>query len=196
MSIRLACIGDSLTWGYSLPDPRRKSYPALLQEWLGADYVVRNFGCNGASVRCDADLPYVETLAYGESRAWNPDIVLLMLGSNDAAPWGWDAAAFRSDYERLVASYRDLPSSPRIILIAPIRMFRVMGMTFGGLSPEILEEGVRPVIREVAGECGLPCIDLVDLFTDARYCYDGVHPNGAGTRLMAEALSSKLRGVM
>ncbi len=52
----------------------------------------------------------------------------------------------------------------------------VIGMTFGSLSPEILEDGVRPVIREVAGECGLQCLDLVDLFTDARYSYGGVHP--------------------
>ena len=75
-------------------------------------------------------------------------------------------------------------------------MFRVMGCTFGGLSPETMEEGVRPVIREVAGECGLPCIDLVDLFTDARYCYDGVHPNVEGVRLMAGAISSKIQGLM
>ena len=196
MAKRVACIGDSLTWGFSLPDPRRQSYPALLQERLGEGYAVRNFGCNGASVRCDADLPYVETLAYGESWAWNPDIVLLMLGSNDATPWDWDAAAFRRDYARLVASYRELPPQPRVILIAPIKMFRVMGMTFGGLSPEILEEGVRPVIREVATKCGLPCIDLVDLFADARYCYDGVHPNVEGTRLMVEALYSQIQGLM
>lgn len=188
MKKRVACIGDSLTWGFSLPDPRRQSYPALLQERLGEEYEVRNFGCNGASVRCDADLPYMETMVYGESRAWNPDIVLLMLGSNDATPWGWDAVAFRSDYERIVASYRDLPSHPRVILIAPIRIFRVMGMTFGGLSPEILEEGVRPVIHEVAEECELQCLDLVDLFTDERYCYDGVHPNGEGTMLMRDAI--------
>lgn len=188
MTKRVACIGDSLTWGYLLPDPRRQSYPAILQELLDADYEVRNFGCNGASVRCDADLPYVETMVYGESRAWNPDIVLLMLGSNDATPWGWDAVAFRDDYERLVTSYRELPSLPRVILIAPIRMFLVMGMTFGGLSPEILEEGVRPVIHEVAEECELQCIDLVDLFTDARYCHDGVHPNAEGVRLMGEAI--------
>ena len=188
MKKRVACIGDSLTWGFSLPDPRRQSYPAILQELLDADYEVRNFGCNGASVRCDADLPYVETLAYRESCAWNPDIVLLMLGSNDCTPLDWDAVAFRHDYERIVASYCELPSRPRLILIAPIRMFRVMGMTFGGLSPEILEKGVRPVIREVAGECGLQCLDLVDLFTDARYCYDGVHPNAEGVRLMGEAI--------
>ena len=186
--IRVACIGDSLTWGFSLPDPWRQNYPALLQEMLGTDYAVRNFGCNGASVRFNADLPYVETLAYGESRAWNPDYVLLMLGSNDASPWDWDAAAFRRDYERVVSSYSELPSKPRIILIAPIRMFQVMGITFGGLSPEILEDGVRPVIREVAGECKLPFIDLADLFTDARYCYDGVHPNVAGVKLMSEAI--------
>lgn len=63
-----------------------------------------------------------------------------------------------------------------------------MGCTFGGLSPEILEDGVRPVIREVAEECGLQCIDLVALFTDARYCYDGVHPNVEGVRLMGEVI--------
>ena len=188
MTTRIACVGDSLTWGFSLPDPWQQSYPAQLQERLGADFAVRNFGCNGASVRFDADLPYVETIVYGESRAWNPDIVLLMLGSNDATAWDWDAAAFRRDYERIIASYRDLPTQPRVILIAPIRIFRVMGGTFGGLSPETLEDGVRPVIREVAGECGLQYIDLVDLFTDASYCYDGVHPNVAGVRLMVEEI--------
>ena len=198
MTKRVACIGDSLTWGFSLPDPRRQSYPALLQKKLGTDYVVRNFGCNGASIRFDADLPYVDTMAYDESLAWNPDLVLLMLGSNDAMPWNWDAAVFRHDYERIVTSYSELPSRPRIILIAPIRMFRVMGVTFGGLSPETLEEGVRPVIREVAEESGLQCIDLVDLFSDARYCYDGVHPNAEGVGMMAEAVfhcaASKPRG--
>ena len=193
--IRIACIGDSLTRGYSLPDPRWQSYPALLQEKLGAAYAVRNFGCNGASVRFDADLPYVETLAYGESRAWNPDIVLLMLGSNDCTPWDWDAEAFRRDYGRIVASYRERPSQPRIILIAPVRMSRVMGLTFGGLSPETLEEGVRTVIREMAAESGLPCIDLVDLFTDARYCHDGVHPDAAGTRMVAEEILLALRAL-
>jgi lysophospholipase L1-like esterase len=193
MTTRVACIGDSLTWGFSLPDPWRQSYPALLQERLGVDYAVRNFGCNGASVRFDAALPYVETTAYGESRVWNPDIVLLMLGSNDATAWNWDAAAFRRDYEHIVVSYCELPSQPRVILIAPIRMFRVMGCTFGGLSPETREEGVRHVIREVAGECGLPCIDLVDLFKDARYCYDGVHPNGEGTRLMVEQICLQIQ---
>lgn len=192
MSIRVACIGDSLTWGFTLPDPGRQSYPALLQEKLGADYIVRNFGCNGASVRFDTGLPYAQTMAGRESLTWNPDVVLIMLGSNDASPWDWDADTFRRDYERLIASYRDLPSRPRIILIAPIRMFRVMGTTFMDLSPEIMEEGIRPEIHAIAKDNNLELIDLVNLFADSRYCYDGVHPQSTGTRMIADAIYGRV----
>ena len=192
MSIRVACIGDSLTWGFTLPDPGRQSYPALLQEKLGADYIVRNFGCNGASVRFDTGLPYAQTMAGRESLTWNPDVVLIMFGSNDASPWDWNPDTFRRDYERLIASYRGLPSRPRIILIAPIRMFRVMGTTFMGLSPEIMEEGIRPAIHEIAKDNNLELIDLVNLFTDSRYCYDGVHPQSPGTRMIADAIYGRV----
>ena len=191
---RIACIGDSLTWGFTLVDPWRQSYPALLGAMLGPEYEVRNFGCNGASVCSDADLPYVRTQAYRASLAWNPDIVLLMLGSNDANPDDWDAdpdaaaAAFRRDYSRIVAAYRDLPSRPRIILIAPIRIFRVMGWTFMDLSPETMEGQIRPTILAIAAESGLELLDLVDLFTDPQYCADGVHPQSTGTRLLAQAI--------
>lgn len=186
---RIACIGDSLTWGFGLSDPWRESYPAVLQEMLrekvGEGYEVRNFGCNGASARTDAYAGYVDTSAFRSSLAWEPDIVLLMLGSNDASPYDWNPDAFRRDYEHIVAAYQGLPSAPRIILIAPPRIHRVMGETFMGLSPEILEEGIRPAIRAVAAAAGLEFIDLVDLFPDARYCFDGVHPQASGARMIA-----------
>ena len=202
---RIACIGDCLTWGFTLVDPWRQSYPALLGEMLGPAYEVRNFGCNGASVGFDADLPYVRTQAYRASLAWSPDVVLLMLGSNDANPRDWDAgpaadpaaatatAAFRRDYCRIIAAYRDLPSRPRIILIAPIRIFRVGGWSFMDLSPETMEERIRPTIRAIAAESGLELVDLVDLFTDPQYCADGVHPQSTGTRLLAEAIYRHIR---
>lgn len=198
MAIRVACIGDSLTWGFALADPWRESYPAVLQEMLrekvGESYEVRNFGCNGASVRADAYAGYVDTLAFRSSLAWDPDIVLLMLGSNDASPYDWDPDAFRRDYEHIVAAYRGLPSAPRIILIAPPRIHRVMGATFMGLSPEILEEGIRPTIRSVAAAtAGSAFIDLVDLFPDARYCFDGVHPQASGARMMAAAIINSVK---
>ncbi len=188
--IRVACIGDSITWGFTLLNPWRQSYPALLQEKLGPGYEVRNFGYNDAAARFDADTPYVSKRAYRESLAWNPDIVLLMLGTNDTKSRNWDPEIFRRDYRRIVESYRALPSAPRVILIAPIRVFPVGGIPILGVLPENMENGVRPAIRTLAAEMELELVDLQDLFTDRRYCRDGVHPQRAGTQMLADAIWS------
>ena len=190
--IRVACIGDSITWGFTLLNPWKQSYPALLQEKLGGEYEVRNFGYNDASARFDADTPYVTKRVYRESLAWNPDIVLLMLGTNDTKKRNWDPDIFRRDYRRIVESYRDLASHPRIVLIAPIRIFLPWGLPLLGLYPDTMEQGVRPAIRETALDMGLELIDLQDLFTDSRYCRDGIHPQKTGARMLADAIYSAL----
>ena len=192
--IRVACIGDSITWGFTLLNPWKQSYPALLQEKLGQEYEVRNYGYNDASARFDADTPYVNKSACRKSRAWSPDIVLLMLGTNDTKRRNWDPEVFRRDYKALVESYLNLPSSPRVILIAPIRIFLKGGLPILGLYPDTLEEGVRPAIRETAGRLGLELVDLRDLFTDSRYMMDGVHPQREGARILAEAVYSAMQG--
>ncbi len=190
--IRVACIGDSITWGFTLLNPWKQSYPALLQEKLGEGYEVRNFGYNDASARFDADTPYVHKRVYRESLAWNPDIVLLMLGTNDTKTRNWDPDIFRRDYRKIVESYRKLPSQPRVILIAPIRIFLILGRPLLGVHPETMEDGVRPAIREIAVETGLQLIDLRDLFIDNQYCRDGVHPQRTGAQMLAEAVYSSI----
>ena len=191
-TLKVACIGDSITWGFTLLKPWKQSYPALLQERLGPEYKVRNFGYNDAAARFDADTPYVRKRVYRESLAWNPDIVLLMLGTNDTKHRNWDPEVFRRDYTAIVQSYKQLPSHPRIILIAPIRIHLVAGLPLMGLHPEHMEEGVRPAIREIAAENSLELVDLVDLFPDSRYCVDGIHPQAAGARMLAEAIYSAI----
>ena len=142
------------------------------------------------AARFDADTPYVSKRAYRESLAWNPDIVLLMLGTNDTKSRNWDPEIFRRDYRRIVESYRALPSAPRVILIAPIRVFPVGGIPILGVLPENMENGVRPAIRALAAEMELELVDLQDLFTDRRYCRDGVHPQRAGAQMLADAIWS------
>ena len=190
--IRVACIGDSITWGFTLLNPWKQSYPALLQEKLGDGYEVRNFGYNDASARFDAGTPYVKKRVYRESLAWNPDIVLLMLGTNDTKTRNWDPDIFRRDYRKIVESYQKLPSQPRVILIAPIRIFFILGKPLLGVHPETMEEGVRPAIREIAKETGLELVDLQDLFVDTQYCRDGVHPQRTGAQMLAEAIYSSI----
>ena len=191
--IRVACIGDSITWGFTIVNRRKYSYPALLQQQLGAEYKVRNFGKNDAAARFDADTPYVSKKVYRESLEWGPDIVLLMLGTNDTKVRNWDPDVVRRDYRRIVESYLALPSGPRVVLIAPIRIFPVMGRPLLGVYPETMEEGVRPAIREIASGMGLELVDLQNLFTDSHYCRDGVHPQRAGARMLADAIYTGIR---
>ena len=193
MMIRVACIGDSITWGFTLLKPWKQSYPALLQEKLGPDYEVRNFGYNDASARFDADTPYVKKRVYQNSLDWNPDIVLIMLGTNDTKRRNWDPNIFRRDYSELVKSYIGLPSKPRVILIAPIRIHLPFKIPVLGLYPENMEEGVRPAIREIAAKLGLELVDLVDLFPDSTYMMDGVHPQAAGARMLADAIYNAVK---
>ncbi len=134
--IKVACIGDSITSGFTLLNPRRDSYPAVLQKMLGGDYEVRNFGVLDAAARFDADTPYVRKKAYRKSIEWNPDIVLIMLGSNDTKRRNWDPEIFRRDYRKIVSSYMELPTRPRVYLIAPIQIFRIWGIPLMGLYPE------------------------------------------------------------
>lgn len=183
---KLACVGDSITWGFTIVNRGKYSYPAVLQQLLGEGFEVRNFGHNDAAARFDADTPYVSKKAYRDSLAWEPDIVLLMLGTNDTKPWNWNPGIFREDYLRLVESYLALPSHPRVVLVAPIRIFKLIPVTI--LNPDVLEEGVRPAIRDIAAQLHLQFVDLYDLFDSARLCRDGVHPQRDGARLLAETL--------
>lgn len=185
---RVACIGDSITWGFTLLNPWKQSYPALLQQMVGEEYEVRNFGYNDASARFDADTPYVRKGVYRKSLAWNPDLVLLMLGTNDTKKRNWDPDIFRRDYRRLVESYLALPSSPRVVLIAPIPISLIKGVALLGVYPDTLETGVRPAVHEIGKEMGLQVVDLADVFHGGSYCIDGVHPQREGTRLMAEKI--------
>ena len=192
---KIACIGDSITWGFTIVNRRKNTYPALLQKRLGPDYEVRNFGYNDASARFDADTPYVKKSVYQKSLDWNPDVVLLMLGTNDTKKHNWDPDIFRRDYRKIVESYLELPSKPRVILIAPIRIFQPLQLPVLGLYSDTMENGVRPAIREIAAGLGLELIDLVDLFTDSRYMIDGVHPQKEGARMLEEAIFSHIQEI-
>ena len=190
---KIACVGDSITWGFTIVNRRNNSYPALLQKRLGPDYEVRNFGYNDASARFDADTPYVKKGVYKESLDWNPDIVLLMLGTNDTKKRNWDPDIFRKDYRRIVESYLKLPTKPRVILIAPIQIFQPLHIPVLGLYSDTMENGVRPAIREMASEMELELIDLVNLFTDSKFMKDGVHPQREGARMLEEAFFNGIK---
>ena len=61
-TIRVACVGNSVTYGYALPDREQNAYPAQLQRLLGERYEVRNFGHSGSTLLHHGHRPYIKTL--------------------------------------------------------------------------------------------------------------------------------------
>ncbi|HOF92976.1 MAG TPA: hypothetical protein PLZ89_02210, partial [Bacteroidales bacterium] len=46
-TIKVACVGNSITQGAAISNQQRDSYPGLLGQMLGAGYEVRNYGFSG-----------------------------------------------------------------------------------------------------------------------------------------------------
>jgi lysophospholipase L1-like esterase/pimeloyl-ACP methyl ester carboxylesterase len=188
MPIRVACVGDSITFGATIKDRSNNSYPAQLGGMLGSGYVVRNFGVNGATLLKKGNKPYWKTKQFGPAHAFNPDVVVIKLGTNDSKPVNWQYKAdYVSDYVALIESFRSLPSEPDIWICYPVPAYPG---NFN-ITDKVMKEEVIPLIDEVAKRAQVERIDLYSALSHkAELFQDKVHPNAEGARIMAETISS------
>ena len=100
-----------------------KNCDSILIEKLPNDDTMRIVVARETAL-CEGLYPYVETEQYRRSLDYNPDVVIIKLGTNDANHRNdkW-RANFGHDYRKLVDVYRNLPSRPRVILMTPVRCF-------------------------------------------------------------------------
>ena len=193
--IRVACVGDSITYGYGIKDRERDSYPAQLQAMLGGHWQVNNFGLSGATVLKRGTKPYSTLPVYREALSFKPDVVIIKLGTNDTNPKSWPPYKddFIPDYLELIRSFQELETQPRVYLCLPVPLFRDRGKDYD--TDRILAEEVIPRIRDVARQTHLPVIDLYSEFGGKAEMFpDGVHPDARGARVMAAAIYAKLVG--
>ena len=87
--IKVACIGNSITFGAGLSNQARDSYPAVLGQMLGSGYDVRNFGVSGTTVLSSGDSPYINTRVYKQVFDFQPDIIFIKFGTNDSKGGNW-----------------------------------------------------------------------------------------------------------
>lgn len=80
--IKVACIGNSITAGSGIKNRDRDSYPSVLGQMLGKEYLVRNYGISGRIVINKGDNPYIKEKAYKDALKFLPDIVIIKLGTN------------------------------------------------------------------------------------------------------------------
>ena len=190
--VKVACVGNSITEGAGL----EQTYPEALQHLLGDAYNVRNFGVSGRTLLKKGDFPYWNENKYQVALTWNPDIVIIKLGTNDSKPQNWKyEKSFVKDYVALVKSFQQLPSKPTVYICYPVPVFEDKF----SISGEVVEDEVLPAIHKVSLKTKVKTIDLFSPFMGkAELTYDGIHPNDAGAALLAKevhkALSKSLSG--
>ena len=188
--VKIACVGDSITAGAGT---RGATYPKQLQSLLGDDWKVENFGLSGRTLMDKGDRPYMAEKAYQKALAMKPDVVIIMLGTNDTKAKNWKfKEGFFSDYKKLVASFQELESKPRIYVCRPVPVIGkgAFGITEAGIQEQI------PQVDKLAEEMGLGVIDMyaaLEGFPDM--IPDRVHPDARGAQKMAEAAYSVLTGL-
>jgi MYXO-CTERM domain-containing protein len=187
--IKVACVGDSIT--------QNSGWSDKLGAKLGAGYTSTNYGVSGTTLLKQGDNPYWSTTAFTQSHAANPDIVVIMLGTNDSKPFNWNThkGEFVGDYEALVDSYAALPSHPKIYL----NLCPPAGTNGYQIVGTVIENEVVPDIKEVAAAKGLPTIDVFDAFGGHNLdtslygsLGDLVHPNAKGAEVIADTVYAAL----
>jgi len=180
----VACVGDSITAG---------AWPGKLGTLLGNAYTTNNYGVSGTTLLKKGDVPYWNTQQFTDSHTVNPNIVIIMLGTNDSKPqnWGTHSGEYAGDYEALVDSYTALASHPRIFLNLP----PPAGTNGFGISGTIIENEILPLVRQTAIKKGTGLIDIFSAFGGHNFdpslygsTSDQVHPNDTGAQKIADTV--------
>jgi acyl-CoA thioesterase I len=201
---RVACVGDSITYGSGLKNRDHDSYPAWLGHWMGTGYDVRNFGHSGATLLKKGDTPYDHQAEYTAAVVFKPDVVVIMLGTNDSkhrgdgslnsdkAPDNWQYKGdYVSDYEALIGEFRNANPAAKIYVVYPTPCFPGRW----GINDDTIHHEVIPLVHQVATDSHATVIDLYDAFAGRKDLFpDTVHPNATGARLMAADIYAVLTG--
>ena len=198
---KIACVGDSLT---AKTGSNGYGYPMFLTEYLGSGVEVGNFGKSGIALTEYSNTPangsYMgENGKYAESVAFEPDLIIIMLGTNDATKvdgegelangydWNEVGPAYKAAYKALIDSYkRDCPDADIVLMTSP----PVSTSNTMSISNDILTNKTYKLQLEAAKENGVKLVDLreyiIDSVTGDLYVTDGVHFNEATARKVAQ----------
>jgi lysophospholipase L1-like esterase/pimeloyl-ACP methyl ester carboxylesterase len=190
--IKIACLGNSITYGLDIANREKNAYPAQLQNMLGNGYQVMNFGHGGATLLRNTINSYWQTKEYADALASKPNIVLIKLGTNDskAANRG-RYNEFESTYKELINSFKQLPTKPRIILLLPLPSFLAdTNHIYNG----VLQKNIIPMIQHVAYDEKLETVNLFSLFIQRPdLLSDKIHPTSLGATVIASRLYETIR---
>jgi lysophospholipase L1-like esterase len=187
--IRITCIGAS---DVSSPTPYgTPNWPDYIAPMLGYEYAITNCGASGTTMIQVGNAPYWNTPQYTNGLNSAPDIVIIMLGSNDSKPYNWIYQTnYVPDYEEMIQQYRNLPSHPRIYLNT---LLTVYGPGNYDITDPIVTGQLCPIIKQTARDENLPVIDVNAATKNMPQNFpDNVHPDIAGAKVVAQTIFNGL----
>ena len=188
--IKVAFVGNSITQGPGRDNP--DSYPLQVAAMLGDSYEVKNFGVSGRTLLKKGDYPYWNEPQFQQVKDFQPDVVVIKLGTNDSKPQNWaHKADFVKDYLNLIAEFRaHMPKDGKVYVVMPVPVTRV---NFG-INPEVMNNEQRLMLMEIIQKSGAELIDLyTPLMDKPELLPDGVHPNKEGLSIMAAVVARRIR---
>jgi lysophospholipase L1-like esterase len=183
--IRIACVGDSITEG--------SGYTKDLQLLLGHGYSVHNFGVSGSTASVDSKIPYINQTKFQEALEFEPNIVVIMLGTNDAnSEITFNIEGFEQDYAHLVNAFTQLECNPEIVVVKSPPIFA----DNTAWNNTELTNTVIPSIEHFADQMNLETIDVYSACEGhAEYFADGIHPNIEGATVIASTIYDGLTSI-
>ena len=192
--IRVACVGNSVTYGMGVENREKNAYPVVLQGLLGDDYDVRNFGHSGSTLLNHGHRPYTQVPEYQQAIDFKADWVVIHLGLNDTDPRNWPnyGDEFIGDYRALINSFREANPKAKvwICLMTPIfhRHHRFQTGT------RDWHAAIQKKIRQIAATTDVGLIDLhTPLYSHPELLPDALHPNAKGAAIIARTVYSALK---
>ncbi len=199
-AVKVACIGDSITYGLGLADRAKESYPAQLQKLLDefepGKYEVRNFGNSGRGI-------YLDSMRGSEKRGfrympehkaaleWKPDIVICNLGINDNGEYikeytgGRRRGQFESDYLSLLDDYRKANSNAKFYIWTKLSPLAEGQKFYRSPEPFLMQADLEVVAKKMDA-VGLDMQEPLREKMDEIFARDKIHPNAEGAKIIAE----------
>lgn len=191
--IKVACIGNSVTYGYGHKDPKATSYPTQLQQLLGEEYEVRNFGYSGATLLSKGHRPYINLDKYKAALEFAPDIAVIHLGLNDTDPRNWPnyRDEFYDDYINIIKALREANPEVDVYVCRMTPIFHWHRRFKSGTRDWYHQ--IQELIPHIAEYGNFEIIDL------SRYLYhrpdlmpDALHPDAKGAGIIAKQVYSAI----
>lgn len=187
--VRIVTNGDSITAGVGASDPNTSGYPARLDALLGPGFTVQREATSGATLLQRGRPSYRSTSGVANTVAADPDIITIMLGSNDSkAVHQALLPDFIDDYVSLIDTYRGALGDVSIYPVLPPPATDV------DVRGSVVANHILPGVLEAARRRGLNVIDVHSAFgrDPLGFFTDGVHPADQGYQIIAERLRDGL----